>query len=419
MLRVMVVLPLYGGSLPVGRYCATALKELGHMVEVFEAPDFFGAYKAMESLKVTPERLEYLQNSYLQVVAQAVGAKVETFAPDLVLAMAQAPMSRQLLKRLRRDGVPTAMWFVEDYRLFTYWQAYAPYYDLFCVIQKEPFFSQLEAIGQHNHLYLPLAAEPGTHRPLELSPADQKTYGSSVSFMGAGYPNRRLAFHKLVQPGFKIWGTDWDGDPVLAPYVQMDGKRVTPEECAKIFNATEINLNLHSSVQADKLVSFGDFVNPRTFELAACGAFQLVDERKLLPEHFAQDELATFTDIEELREKIEYFRSNPDEVAEYSQKARKRVLKEHTYAHRMQALIDFATERLENWPSHNSLNSFEELGLSEDVKVKLEELRLELELPAGVSFEDMIWALRQKNTPLTGLESSLLFLDEWKKQYLR
>lgn len=35
-LRILVVLPLYGGSLPIGRYCASALGELGHMVDVFE-----------------------------------------------------------------------------------------------------------------------------------------------------------------------------------------------------------------------------------------------------------------------------------------------------------------------------------------------------------------------------------------------
>ena len=51
-MRVLVVLPLYGGSLPVGRYCASALKELGHMVEVFEAPDFHPSYKALGQLCV-------------------------------------------------------------------------------------------------------------------------------------------------------------------------------------------------------------------------------------------------------------------------------------------------------------------------------------------------------------------------------
>ncbi len=42
-LRILVVLPLYGGSLPVGRFCVSALEKMGHLVETFEAPDFYGA----------------------------------------------------------------------------------------------------------------------------------------------------------------------------------------------------------------------------------------------------------------------------------------------------------------------------------------------------------------------------------------
>ena len=159
-LRILVVLPFYGGSLPIGRYVASALRAEGHLVEVFEAPEFNAAYDSLKDLKVTTDRFAYLQNSFLNVVSQAVLAKVETFEPDLVFAMAQAPLNHQALKRLRRDGVTTAMWFVEDYRLFTYWKAFAQFYDIFAVIQKEPFMSELAAVGQPNAVYLPLAAQP-------------------------------------------------------------------------------------------------------------------------------------------------------------------------------------------------------------------------------------------------------------------
>ena len=94
-MRVLVVLPMYGGSLPIGRYCAAALAELGHLVEVFEAPEFHASYKALKGLKVTTDRLQYLENSYLQVVSNAVLAKVETFEPDLVLAMQREACSRR------------------------------------------------------------------------------------------------------------------------------------------------------------------------------------------------------------------------------------------------------------------------------------------------------------------------------------
>ncbi|MGE4292276.1 MAG: glycosyltransferase [Desulfovibrio sp.] len=415
-LRILVVLPMYGGSLPVGEFCAQALKQEGHLVEVFHAPEFYGAYRCFENLRVTTDRLDYLQNSYVQLVSQAVLAKVETFEPDMVLALAQAPMTRQVLKRLRSDKVLTAMWFVEDFRLFTYWKTFAPLYDVFAVIQKEPFFSELMAVGQENALYLPLAAQPDFHRPLDLSAVERRKWGSEVSFMGAGYPNRRLAFRELLGFDFKIWGSDWDGDHVLAPYLQLGGARVSSEECVRIFNATAINLNLHSSVQVEQLVSQGDFVNPRTFEVACCGAFQLVDQRGLLPESFADKELATFTSLEELKEKIAYYLSHPEERQGVAEKGRARVLAEHTYAHRMRSLLEFAAARISGWPAQRK-QSETISNLPPELAGEIDALVQRLGLPGDVGFEDLVWAVRKQSGSLSGLETALLFLDEWKKLY--
>ncbi|MDR3073374.1 MAG: hypothetical protein LBV01_01455, partial [Deltaproteobacteria bacterium] len=87
MQRVLVVLPFYGGSLPVGRHCVSALQEIGCLVETFEAPSFFSAFTAVKDLRVSAARQEYLENSFLQIVTQAVLATVERFEPDLVLCM--------------------------------------------------------------------------------------------------------------------------------------------------------------------------------------------------------------------------------------------------------------------------------------------------------------------------------------------
>jgi len=416
-LRILVVLPFYGGSLPIGRYVTSALKEDGHLVEVFEAPEFYSAYDSLKSLKVTTDRLEYLQNSFLNVVSQSVLAKVETFEPDLVLCMAQAPLNHQALKRLKRDGVTTAMWFVEDYRLFTYWKAFAPFYDVFAVIQKGQIFDELNAVGQPNALYLPLAAQPDFHKPVDLTPVEQRKFGSDVSFMGAGYPNRRIAFRELVNHDFKIWGTEWEGDHVLEPLIQLKGARISSEDCVKIFNATKINLNLHSSIQADELVTYGDFVNPRTFELAACGAFQLVDKRSLLPEAFAENELATFSSMDELIEKIGYFTSNPEECVGIAQRSRDRVLKDHTYKIRMRTLIEFTNERIDGWPKQRASSTVFSDDFPPELEQDIRQLIGELGLPEDVSFEDLVWAVRQQQGKLSDLDTAILFLDEWQKLY--
>jgi spore maturation protein CgeB len=412
--RILVVLPMYGGSLPVGRYCGHALTQLGHVVEYFEAPSFYDAFSALKTLRVGADRLDYLENSFLQVVSQAVLAKVESFAPDLVLAMAQAPLSRQALKRLRRDNVPTAMWFVEDYEVFPYWKAFAPLYDVFAVIQKGRFLELLAEAGQPNALYLPLAADPAIHRPLELSAVERRKYGSELSFVGAGYPNRRLAFRQLTNFDLRIWGNDWDGETVLAPYLQRGGERIGTDEAVRIFNATTININLHSSVRANTLVGDGDFVNPRTFELAGCGAFQVVDRRSLLTELFTDDELAVVEDMSQMLQAIDRFRFDVQGRAEMTARARQRVLAEHTYAHRMQTLMAHVAPLLT--ASRSGATSWH-ADIPEPLRHDLDALLAKLKLAPSVSFEDLVWAVRAQEGRLDPLETSILFLDEWKKQY--
>ncbi len=415
-LRILLILPLYGGSLPIGRFCARALRDLGHVVEEFEAPDFYSAFSALKALRISAERKEYLENSFLQLLSQAVLAKTESFEPDLVLSVAQAPLSRQALKKLAKDGVTTAMWFMEDHRLFTYWKAFAPYYDFFAVIQKEPILEELEKLGV-NGLYLPMAALPALHRRETLSALDKNRFGSDLSFMGAGYPNRRVAFRQLLGYDFKIWGTEWDAEPSLAPFVQMNGARISPEDCVKIYNASKINLNLHSSVQSNRLVTHGDFVNPRTFELAACAAFQLVDRRTLLPELFNETELACFDSMEELLDLIPCYLNNADKRAAMAQAAQKRALREHTYQHRMQTLLEFIAGKKPGWPA--ARNRYQQFmhSLPADIAPQAAELLARLNLPATAAFDDVVWELRKRQGELTDLETAILFLDEWKKQY--
>ena len=246
---------------------------------------------------------------------------------------------------------------------------------------------------------------------------EQRKYGSDISFVGAGYPNRRVAFRRLMGLDFKIWGSDWEGEGVLRKHIQLDGARVSSREMVKIFNATRINLNLHSSVRAEEAVTRGDFVNPRTFELAACGAFQLVDNRGLLPELFGPDELAMFSGMDELLERIEYFLARPEEREQWARRGRERVLAEHTYAHRMAALIEHIRGARPDWPGPRTEADPVWAALPGDVREQTQTLLQTLGLPRDAAFQDLVWSLRQRQGVLSDVETAVLFLDEWRKQY--
>lgn len=345
-LKIMVVSPIYGGSLPVAKYCARALEKIGHQVDYFDASIFSVPFEKILHMDIDDGHKKGVYDLFQQLISEMVVATCSREKPDILLALAQAPVSLKALELLRRSGIVTAFWFVEDYRHMPYWKAYAPCYDFYFTIQKDRFFQELDALGVKNYHYLPMAADPEVHCPLSLSEAEKMEYGSDLSFMGAGYHNRQKIFAKMDYRDFKIWGNSWDPGNGTWRFVQRNGQRVNTREAVKIFNATQINLNLHSYAYDDGINPDGDFVNPRTFEIAACGAFQLVDQRGCLPELFREgEEMISFNSEAELFRLIDMYLENPHQRTRICARARQRVLAEHTYEHRMKEMVSFIREK--------------------------------------------------------------------------
>ena len=338
-LRIAVVGPIYGGSLPITRHAVSALESLGHQVRWLDHSVHATSYHQLELLKNSQHRLA-LQSKYAEMLSRVTMAQLAEDPPDLVLSLAQAPLILPMLEHLRRKRFLTAMWFVENYRHLTYWQQLAAGYDFWFVIQQEPCIAALKQAGAKEVRYLPMAADPSVHRPLELTQAEREEYGSDVSFVGAGYANRREIFPRLLghEWRFKLWGNEWEGAADLTSVLQRNGARIDTDTCQKVFNASAVNLNLHSWAGAG-LDPDGDFVNPRTFELAACGAFQLTDRRSLLPDLLTADEVATVSSPDELPAEITRWLREPEQRVAMAAQARQRVLAEHTYAHRMRDLL--------------------------------------------------------------------------------
>lgn len=338
-LHVAVVGPIYGGSLPIASYVARALGELGHRVTWIDHSVHHASYQAFESYRDERSRLT-VQSRFADVLSLSTIATIAEDPPDLVLAIAQAPLSLAVLQHLRKKKFLTAMWFVENFRHLTYWQQLAAGYDYWFVIQQTECIDALKRAGANQVYYLPMAADPVVHHPVTLTADEQQEYGADVSFVGAGYANRRRLLPQWLSKEwtFKLWGNEWDGAADLSGVLQRNGARIDTDTCVKVFNATAVNLNLHSSSGMGP-DAHPDFVNPRTFELAACGAFQLVDERTLLSELFTSEEVVRFSRPADVPSLIRTWLKDSGCRRAHADAARRRVLREHTYRHRMQDLL--------------------------------------------------------------------------------
>ena len=82
-------------------------------------------------------------------------------------------------------------------------------------------------------------------------------------------------------------------------------------------------------------------VNQRVFDVPAAGGFLLTDFREQLAECFEPGrEMVCYQEPGELPELAEFYLKRPELRARLARRARRRVLAEHTYRHRVAAMVE-------------------------------------------------------------------------------
>jgi spore maturation protein CgeB len=414
--KILVVSPLYGGSLPIATYVRDALNALGHRAEILENSVFHPGMEALNRWTSNRRHQGQLRGLLATLLAEAVTARALDMGADLVLGLAQSPFTPKVCGELKKAGIRTAFWFVEDFELMTYWNGLAQHFDHYFIIQKGDFPAQLEAVGCSQHHYLPVAADPAVHTPLNLTTAEMREFGSDLSHIGAGYHNRRQTFIKLLDYDFRLWGNDWENCGPLAAALQRSGGRLSTNDCVKVFNASRINLNLHSSTYHEGINPFGDFLNPRTFEISACGGFQLVDQRSLIAESFTGDEIAAFRDVKELRELINHYLAHPEERQKIAEAGRHRVLQEHTYSHRMLEMLGVISGSDPEWaPKSGGLPTPEEIIRQAGAESELGRVMQRFQGEGPMTLEGLSAKIEHSNGDLNRTEAMILLLNEFRR----
>ena len=129
------------------------------------------------------------------------------------------------------------------------------------------------------------------------------------------------------------------GDPGWAQLLQgRSGYRLTPEiayytELPDFYPLSEVNFNCTS-------LQMKGAVNQRVFDVPAAGAFLLTDHRRQMEELFEPGtEVALYHSQEEIPELLERALAEPERRARIAAAGRARVLAQHTYEHRLSAML--------------------------------------------------------------------------------
>ncbi|MBI3986941.1 MAG: glycosyltransferase [Lentisphaerae bacterium] len=144
-------------------------------------------------------------------------------------------------------------------------------------------------------------------------------------------PIRGALAQAMAPLGMHLWGLEPGWRPFLGEGIHYHGMADMERDFAGIIAATDVCVNIPRR-HSDALLL-------RNFEIPACAGFQLSLFSDDLAAAFAPDkEIVMFESIPEAVDKARYFIAHETERRRIAEKGRLRFLKEHTLAHRFQAM---------------------------------------------------------------------------------
>jgi len=176
------------------------------------------------------------------------------------------------------------------------------------------------------YAFLPLAANTRVFRPLD-APREPR-----MLLVANATPHRRALLAR-VEPGLQLHGKGWEGFKRGSPH-HVGRARLPVHDVAQLYNCYLAVLNV---INEENLAAG---LNQRAFESAACATPVVNDAVGDLPRCFEPGrEVLVYRTPEELCALYRRLLAAPAEAARVGRSAHRRVLAEHTYAHRIRTIV--------------------------------------------------------------------------------
>ncbi|MBI4686999.1 MAG: glycosyltransferase [Nitrospirae bacterium] len=331
------------------------------------------------------------------------------YRPDFIITVNHLGFDEEgiIASFLNSIEMPSAIWYVDSPNLTVsgFNKNVSSTASLF--LWDKTYIKDMKAMGFESVTYLPLATEGAVFRPLKLTHEEAKKYGAVTGFVGnsmvtpvmerlSKLPERlhpmikklsqmmsslMITFHEAMrhlsneeaeeiyslttrqsvdfeaavlwqatmlyrlsclqmlkdfQPciyGDSGWHKFFNGSYTIRPGLRYY------EDLPFFYNACRINFNTTS-------LQMPEAVNQRVFDVPACGGFLLTDHQEAIEEIFdVGREVITYRDRDEIADLVRFYLRNEGLRREIAKKGREKVLREHTYKHRLNSVIQVMRQR--------------------------------------------------------------------------
>ncbi|MCB1195615.1 glycosyltransferase [bacterium] len=294
---------------------ASALQSFDNEVSVFDTIGDFCCNKSLNS----------------SIIDTAIAYK-----PDIVFFIRNETIHYSTLQIIKKQCSATlAAWWLDDPlisfgkdELFVHQNNYESirFFDYLFVFDSF-HIPRLRRIGCPNVHLLPCAYNPHEYFPQEVTEEEHAYYGSDVSFIGTPYTDRGRILAQLLNYNIKLWGGKWS-NPRIAEHTVKD-TLITTEECRTIFFSSAINLVLP---QVQSVHGY----NQSLFQALGSQGFIIAPFLNDIEKYGLQKDhdIVTYETIDELKSKIDYYLTRPNERLRIARNGYTSVLRNHTYKNR-------------------------------------------------------------------------------------
>lgn len=278
---------------------------------------------------------------------EGVLAAAEAFRPDLLLSLNSVELLKvQIVDEVRALGIKTAVWFTDDPYYIDATLDIATHYDVVFTLEQSCVPLYLEA-GCKEVYHMPFGVNRSIYHPKQVS-SDCRV---DICFIGVAFWNRVAFFDQIAQElalkKLLIAGYWWDR---LQGFAKLESKIktgiwISPEESASYYSGARIVINMHRSIddttnKNTRLIP-AHSINPRSFEISACGQLQLTDGRANLGTMYTPgQEIATYDSPQDLMSKINYYLEHEEERRQIAWRGLERTMRDHTYRNRIVHMLD-------------------------------------------------------------------------------
>ncbi|MBV7317703.1 MULTISPECIES: CgeB family protein [Bacillus] len=259
-------------------------------------------------------------------------SRIETFQPDFALMMVGVHVPHDWLTWLKGKGIPVYVWLTEDPFYIDISLQVIKHADAVLTIDQNAAL-YYQDLGYQHIYYVPI---PVNHRLFKKMDTAH-SFHSQLLIIGYPYPNRvQLVKEAAYLPyTVRVIGKEWrkylPKKVLKQPHIDVVSTWVPPEQAVHYYNGADIVINphrpYHFMFNKNKSRIKNTSFNNRTFDIAACEAFQLVD----LPAAHPFSSFISYHSINDFKEKAAFYINHPEERNKAAALNYKETVPAHTF----------------------------------------------------------------------------------------